>query len=185
MVVPHKTQCYGDSQDPPEEAIPMCTLRNFPNQIEHCIEWGRDKFNELFVDTPSDLISFLDNSRLFVAQLKSNSTSSGARAALERIENFIKMKKTNSFESCVSLAREQFDSYYDYSIRDLLSMFPKDHKDKDGQPFWSGPKRAPSPIPFDSTNSDHVNFIFSYANLIAAALNIPQTTNTATVTKMA
>ena len=31
MVVPHKTQCYGDSQDPPEEAIPMCTLRNFPN----------------------------------------------------------------------------------------------------------------------------------------------------------
>jgi len=39
----------------------MCTLRNFPNQIEHCIEWGRDKFNELFVDTPGDLISYLDN----------------------------------------------------------------------------------------------------------------------------
>lgn len=31
MIVPHKTQCYGDSQDPPEDAIPMCTLRNFPN----------------------------------------------------------------------------------------------------------------------------------------------------------
>mmetsp|Transcript_35175 Transcript_35175/g.25646 ORF Transcript_35175/g.25646 Transcript_35175/m.25646 type:complete len:184 (+) Transcript_35175:1380-1931(+) len=31
MVIPHKTQCYGDSQDPPEEAIPMCTMRNFPN----------------------------------------------------------------------------------------------------------------------------------------------------------
>jgi ubiquitin-activating enzyme E1 len=31
MVIPHKTQCYGDSQDPPEESIPMCTLRNFPN----------------------------------------------------------------------------------------------------------------------------------------------------------
>lgn len=31
MVVPHKTQCYGESQDPPEESIPMCTLRNFPN----------------------------------------------------------------------------------------------------------------------------------------------------------
>jgi ubiquitin-activating enzyme E1 len=42
MVIPHKTMCYGDSQDPPEESIPMCTLRNFPNQIEHCIEWGRD-----------------------------------------------------------------------------------------------------------------------------------------------
>jgi ubiquitin-activating enzyme E1 len=72
MVVPHKTQCYGDSQDPPEEAIPMCTLRNFPNQIEHCIEWGRDKFNELFVDTPGDLKSFLDNKDAFVKNLKEN-----------------------------------------------------------------------------------------------------------------
>lgn len=31
MIVPHKTQCYGDSQDPPEEGIPLCTMRNFPN----------------------------------------------------------------------------------------------------------------------------------------------------------
>ena len=92
MIVPHKTQCYGDSQDPPEEAIPMCTLRNFPNQIEHCIEWGRDKFNELFVDTPSDLVSFLDNQKLFVANLKANSTSSGVLATLERMTNFINMK---------------------------------------------------------------------------------------------
>lgn len=67
MIVPHKTQCYGDSQDPPEEAIPMCTLRNFPNQIEHCIEWGRDKFNELFVEIPNDIVSYLDNPKLFVA----------------------------------------------------------------------------------------------------------------------
>jgi ubiquitin-activating enzyme E1 len=49
-IIPHKTQCYGDSQDPPEEGIPMCTLRNFPNQIEHCIEWGRDLFSKLFHD---------------------------------------------------------------------------------------------------------------------------------------
>ena len=31
MIVPHKTTAYGDSQDPPEESIAMCTLRNFPN----------------------------------------------------------------------------------------------------------------------------------------------------------
>ena len=45
MIIRHLTQCYGDSTDPPEESIPMCTLRNFPNQIEHTIEWGRDQFN--------------------------------------------------------------------------------------------------------------------------------------------
>ncbi len=31
MVIPNLTKCYGDSQDPPEDAIAMCTLRNFPN----------------------------------------------------------------------------------------------------------------------------------------------------------
>lgn len=60
MIIPYKTQCYGDSQDPPEEAIPMCTLRNFPNQIEHCIEWGRDLFNRLFVDTPNDTAGYIE-----------------------------------------------------------------------------------------------------------------------------
>jgi len=60
----------------------MCTLRNFPNQIEHCIEWGRDKFNELFVDTPGDLVSYLDNPKLFVAKLKNDSTTSGVATKL-------------------------------------------------------------------------------------------------------
>jgi ubiquitin-activating enzyme E1 len=84
----------------------MCTLRNFPNLIEHCIEWGRDKFNELFVDTPNDLINYLDNSKLFLANLKSNSTSTAMVQTLERNLNFIKMKQSNSFESCVALARD-------------------------------------------------------------------------------
>jgi len=30
----------------------MCTMRNFPNLIEHCIEWGRDQFNGVFSDGP-------------------------------------------------------------------------------------------------------------------------------------
>ena len=184
MIVPHKTQCYGDSQDPPEEAIPMCTLRNFPNQIEHCIEWGRDKFNELFVDTPSDVVSFLDNQNIFITNLKANSTSSGVLATLERMNNFIKMKQSNSYDSCVQLARNQFNAYYDHTIRDLLAMFPRDHKDKDGQPFWSGPKRAPSPIAFNANDETHINFILSYANLIAATLNIAQVQNVETIRKM-
>ena len=60
MVIPHMTKCYGDSQDPPEESVPMCTLRNFPSQIEHCIEWGRDVFNRIFVDTPNNTALYID-----------------------------------------------------------------------------------------------------------------------------
>ena len=78
MVVPHKTLCYGDSQDPPEEAIPMCTMRNFPNIIEHCIEWGRDTFNTLFVNRAQDTLNFMDNPDGFLANLRAYTTSTGA-----------------------------------------------------------------------------------------------------------
>jgi ubiquitin-activating enzyme E1 len=83
------------------------------------------------------------------------------------------MKNSNSFEGCIALARTQFNDYFDYTIRDLLSLFPEDHVDKDGVKFWSGPKRAPSPISYDASNDLHANFVMSYANLIAASLNIP------------
>lgn len=40
--MPHITASYADGpKDQEDEAIPMCTLRNFPSLIEHCIEWAR------------------------------------------------------------------------------------------------------------------------------------------------
>lgn len=182
MIVPHVTQCYGDSQDPPEEAIPMCTLRNFPNQIEHCIEWGRDKFNSLFVDVPADAVSYLDNPKLFIHQLKTNNTSSGMKSSLTNLKDFIGYQQEGKFENCVRLARVCFDDYYNYTIKDLLSLFPKDAKDKEGAPFWSGPKRCPSPIAFDVNNKQHVEFIVSYSNLIAAALKIKENRDVGAIT---
>ncbi len=38
VIVPRMTESYGSSRDPPDTAIPMCTLKNFPHQIEHTIE---------------------------------------------------------------------------------------------------------------------------------------------------
>jgi len=162
----------------------MCTLRNFPNQIEHCIEWGRDKFNALFVDVPSDAVSYLDNPKLFVHQLKSNNTSSGIKTSLQNMKDFFGYQQSGKFDNCVQLARACFDDYYNYTIMDLLSLFPKDAKDKEGAPFWSGPKRCPSAIPFDVNNKDHMGFIVSYSNLIAAALKIPENRDTAAIAQI-
>ena len=172
MIVPHKTQCYGDSQDPPEESIPLCTLRNFPNQIEHCIEWGRAQFSELFTDRAADAISFLENQKVFVGQLKQNNTSAGFRSALEEIKKIVDLKKSADFTKCVLVAREIFDTQYDHNIRDLLSAFPEDHLDSHGSPFWSGPKRAPRAITFDVNDETHLSFVLNASNLIAANLGL-------------
>lgn len=173
MIIPHKTQCYGDSQDPPEESIPMCTLRNFPNQIEHTIEWGRDQFNTLFCSRVQDAVEFLRDPEAFVRQLRQNTTSSGVRAQLKDINSLINLKKTGDLRVCVQEARNIFDSNYDHSIRDLKALFPDDHKDSSGQPFWSGPKRSPTPVTFDVNDASHVDFVYNCANLIFANLGMP------------
>ena len=38
VVVPHLTESYSSSQDPPEKETPSCTVKNFPNAINHTIE---------------------------------------------------------------------------------------------------------------------------------------------------
>jgi len=177
MVVPHKTKCYGDSQDPPEEGIPMCTLRNFPNLIEHCIEWGRESFNQIFVDRVQDTVNFIDNPDGFLKNLRQNTTSSGAIDKLKEVCNIINLKVTANYESCMQVAREYFDSYFDHQIKDLLGMFPPDAKTKEGSPFWSGPKRCPNPAPFDIADDEHFQFVWACANLIAFNLNIEQVTD--------
>lgn len=35
MVLPHLTENYGASRDPPEKSAPMCTLHSFPHNIDH------------------------------------------------------------------------------------------------------------------------------------------------------
>ena len=130
-------------------------------------------------------MSYLDNPKLFVAKLKNDSTSSAVVGTLKRIIEFIKMKQANSFDACVLLAKNCFNNYFHHTILDLLSIFPKDHVDKEGQPFWSGPKRAPSHIEFDANNQMHHEFVMSYANLIAKAMSIPENRDAAAVTKTA
>ena len=34
-------------RDPADEDVPYCTLKSFPAQIEHCIQWARDKVTVL------------------------------------------------------------------------------------------------------------------------------------------
>lgn len=185
MIVPHMTQCYGDSTDPPEDSIPMCTLRNFPNQIEHTIEWGRDQFSTIFTDRSSDVINYLDNPSKYLKELKENNTISGQLDALTLIQEFIQIKNANSFYACVMFACKKFAHNFTNTIKQLLFIFPKDYVDKDGNKFWSGPKRAPVVVELDLEDDLHLHYISACANLIAFNTGIPQVNDRSRVSEIA
>lgn len=59
MVIPFVTESYSATQDPPEKSIPICTLKNFPNAIEHTLQWARDVFEGAFSKPAERAVQFL------------------------------------------------------------------------------------------------------------------------------
>ena len=86
---------------------------------------------------------------------------------LESIKLMAEIKRTANFEKCVEIARKEFQTRFCNTIKQLVHTFPEDYIDKEGNAFWSGPKRFPHAIEFDSSDPIHLLFVKSAANLIA------------------
>ncbi|KAF1347134.1 ubiquitin-activating enzyme E1 [Delphinella strobiligena] len=171
VVLPSITESYSSSQDPPEQSFPMCTLRSFPNRIEHTIAWAKDLFHTYFAGPAEIVNQYASNPNYLGAALKQ---SGNEKQTLETLKEALVDDKPSSYEDCIKWARTQFEKQYNNAIQQLLFNFPKDSKTSSGQPFWSGPKRAPDALRFDPKNPTHFTFVLSAANLHAFNYNIPQ-----------
>ena len=169
VVLPRLTESYSSSQDPPEQSFPMCTLRSFPNKIEHTIAWARELFEGSFVKPAETANLYLSQPNYLATTLKQGGNE---KATLESLVDFLKNERALSFEDCVQWARMLFEKQYNNAIQQLLYNFPKDSVSSTGTPFWSGPKRAPDPLKFDIENPTHYSFLESAANLHAFNYNI-------------
>mmetsp|Transcript_2071 Transcript_2071/g.3691 ORF Transcript_2071/g.3691 Transcript_2071/m.3691 type:complete len:1061 (+) Transcript_2071:100-3282(+) len=174
VVIPHVTENYGATRDPPEKSIPVCTLKNFPNQIQHTLQWARDYFEGEFKQSGEDVNSYLSDPD-YAESVQQNS----------RFETVMAIRKTLvderpvSFEDCVVWARLKFEKIFNNQIRQLLHNFPEDQVTTSGTKFWSGSKRCPKALVFDLNDKcedaqmrNHFDFIVAAANLRAHMFGI-------------
>ncbi|ODN79868.1 hypothetical protein L202_03761 [Cryptococcus amylolentus CBS 6039] len=164
VVVPHLTESYSSSQDPPEKSIPSCTVKNFPNAIEHTIQWAREAFDSLFVNPPTTVNLYLSQPDFVETTLKS---SGQHHEQLKQIEKYLAKEKPISFEECIAWARLQYERDYVNEIKQLLFNLPKDQVNSNGTPFWSGPKRAPDALAFNIDDPLDLEYLIAAANLHA------------------
>eukprot|EP00828_Plagiopyla_frontata_P001980 TRINITY_DN1005_c0_g1_i2.p1 TRINITY_DN1005_c0_g1~~TRINITY_DN1005_c0_g1_i2.p1 ORF type:complete len:795 (+),score=155.73 TRINITY_DN1005_c0_g1_i2:97-2481(+) len=176
VIIPHLTQSYGDSRDPPEKSIPLCTLKNFPYQIEHTIQWARDFFEGYFVEGPNECLRFLQDKAEYIKSINSEFSDrrNFLRQKLETIDKLANTFLEASYNQCLLLARNIFQDIFHNSIASLLNSFPLDHKTEQGQPFWSGPKRPPQVINFDVNEHWHFIFVKSAANILANCFGLDE-----------
>jgi len=175
-VVPYLTECYGSSRDPPEEGIPICTLKNFPHKIEHTIQWARDLFEGTFTQAAEEVNKYIRmNKDEYVKSF--GSQQNNYVSALQTVKSVLVDNPIKTFEDCILWARKQFDVEFRDNIMQLLHSFPPDSKTAEGTPFWSGTKRAPTPLEFNFNDPLHRDFIIAAAHLRAAMFNLVPTTD--------
>ena len=170
-VVPQLTESYGASRDPPEESFPVCTLKNFPNRIEHCIQWAREAFEGHFHSAPATANALLSGGRAFIDDLLTRPNE--ALLTLQALHAALVQERPRSVADCVHWARAQFEVEYHHKIAQLLHVFPPHSTTSEGVPFWSATKRQPTPLHFDLGDPLHVAYVRSAARLRAVVYNIP------------
>uniref|UniRef100_A0AAR2M1Q8 E1 ubiquitin-activating enzyme n=1 Tax=Pygocentrus nattereri TaxID=42514 RepID=A0AAR2M1Q8_PYGNA len=167
VVIPFLTESYSSSQDPPEKSIPICTLKNFPNAIEHTLQVRCSHF-----------------STHFTMQRTLKLPGAQPLEVLEAVYKSLVTDCPRSWEDCVAWARNHWQCQYNNNIRQLLHNFPPDQLTSSGAPFWSGPKRCPHPLEFSTSNDLHMDYIMAGANLFAQTYGLPGSTDRAALAKL-
>lgn len=167
-VIPFLTETYSNSADPPQEkSFPICTIKNFPNEIQHTIHWAMDYF-ELFNRAPQNIMKWLKDSTIFDNGI-SNDNSQGK----EDVLNFLIKLDIKNFDSCIEKAVDMFYVNYKNNILQLLTTYPADSTNEDGNLFWSNGKRAPKPINrYDVNDEIQLDYVEATAHLIAKIYNL-------------
>ena len=157
VILPNLTESYGSTTDKTEDQIPICTLKNFPYEISHCIQWAREQFEFLFVmpfQTYNKLKKYNDKLEDKLNKMFPNE--------IYEIYQFIKFIKSNINE----MFAEFYNQHYRQKIFDLINQFPENHVTDDGEKFWSNIKRFPKVINFDISNEVCSNLYESFVQIM-------------------
>ena len=146
VVIPFVSESYSSSSDPPEEDIPMCTLKSFPYHPEHCVAWARNKFDQLFsadVKTLRSCLEFRGFRSPESAQDEHKNTLSSLGALLlssDEISSLLSSLSSpqTSPKAAVEWAMRSFDGTFRVESENLLKEHPISEVDENGVPFWGG-----------------------------------------------
>ncbi len=156
----------------------MCTLKNFPTQIEHCIEWSKMNFVEIFNQNIIHFKEFINNSTEDFLNRINELAKKDYVEKIRTIESYMNLidgeDDEKILENIIYKVIEYYDEFYNEKIKELLKLNPLDKKTEKGEPFWNAIKRAPQPIEdIDFTNDKLTNlFIISFIHIYSKCLGI-------------
>ncbi|KAI5163452.1 ubiquitin-activating enzyme E1 [Nematocida ausubeli] len=156
-IIPHVTEHYGNSNDPQEKSIPLCTIRNFPYLPVHCVEWALADFKTLFFER--------------IIEAKRSISEAGvdalSEAACDLINNIPRSPK-----EAAGYAVRLFVERFIVGPMKLCESFPRDHITEEGTPFWVPPKKMPRAETLSLTDPWHMGYIRSTYDLVLRTFSV-------------
>ena len=156
---PNESICLNDLEFNEKEEIPMCTLRIFPTKIEHCIEFSKSAFNDLFEQPINDLKFIPKDEKRFKNILEE--TNDQIYLHIEIYKNIFYILENPSFDLIIKFALFAFKYYFQYFINKTL---------KDNQKTFlnQNNSKKPSPLELDLTNKNTILFFKSFYYIISS-----------------
>tara|TARA_B110000211_G_C14084595_1_gene556098 strand:- start:2075 stop:4090 length:2016 start_codon:yes stop_codon:yes gene_type:complete len=172
-IIPYKTATYSEIEDSPEEGIPMCTVRNFPNNLNHCIEWSLGMFDTLFNRTVLDIQLYLSDGAALIKSMHSLETESLRAERYQNLYYMLHALMSNKLDSLYMLGVYIHSHYIQDPISEILHTHPVDSLNGD-QPFWSGNKLKPAHVPPSTMlTSEFYNHLSSILRAIKCDVAFP------------
>ena len=171
---PNKTICLNDLFFPPKKEIASCTLKFFPSQIEHCIEWAKQIFAELFEQHIKELKMYVEDENNFFSLLNEEKDEKELYLKLKNLKYIIEILLEPSKELIISYAMFVFYQYFDYNIKLVFEKFPVDTIKEDGIPFWDKFKKMPHSLNINEADFTTLTFFKSFYYIFSKIVNFTE-----------
>lgn len=160
---PDKTICLNDINFNAIEKIPMCTLKNFPTEIEHCIEYGKIIFTELFDLDIKEIKMAEEDENKFYNILSDVINHDDLYIKLEILKYIYLIIDKPTPELILTFEIFIFKLYFEYNINKLL----KEQEEAFTNPY----NKKPLPIKIDSEEETNLLFFKSFYYILSDVLN--------------
>ena len=162
---PDKSICLNDYQFQIKNKIPMCTLKDFPTKIEHCIEFSKNIFTELFTQYINDIKLAIENIEHFIEILNNINDQNIIFLNLEIYKNIFYIINYPSKDLIIKFANFIFNYYFEYNINKLI-IEKKNILDN------RITNKKPSPIKIDLTEENTILYYNSFYNIFSNIIKL-------------
>ena len=99
----------------------MCLLHNFPNLIEHTIQWARDNFAGLFTNPAQQTEEFLKNPKEFAERTAKSLSDYDRNEIIQNVKLTLGQERPQNFKDCIKWVSILFTTVVSKDSRPLFS----------------------------------------------------------------